>query len=260
MLLEFWAQYGRVLLIVCPLVFLGSFVDSIAGGGGLITLPAYLFAGLPVHMAAATNKFSACIGTIWATVRFFLSGKIILTAAVPAALGAIVGSPIGTMAALHISDRILNLILLIALPCVGVFMVLRRDLGKETGEKEFSARKTVLLSLAIGFAIGCYDGLIGPGTGTFLILAFTTVLGYDLLVSSGCAKVANAASNTSSMIVYFLNGKVLLPVGLIAALFSIAGSQLGSRMAIRGGAKIVRVLIFFVLGLLIVKTLAGFLA
>ena len=260
MISDFFAQYGHILLIVCPLVFLGSFVDSIAGGGGLITLPAYLFAGLPVHTAAATNKFSASIGTIWATVKFFLSGKIVLTAAVPAALGALAGSPLGTAVALHISDRVLNLILLVALPCVGVFMVLRRDLGSETVEKALTMRQTVLLSLLIGFCIGCYDGLIGPGTGTFLILAFTTFLGYDLLLSSGCAKVVNAASNVASMIVYFFNGKVLLAVGLPAALFSIAGSQLGSRMAIRGGTKIVRTLIFVVLALLIVKTLAGFLA
>ena len=260
MISEFLAQYGQILLVVCPMVFLASFVDSIAGGGGLISLPAYLFAGLPVHVAAATNKFSACVGTICATIKFFLSGKIVLTTAIPAAAGALIGSPIGTNVALHISEDVLNLILLIALPCVGVFMALRRDLGAETVEKQLSNRRAVLTSLLIGFVIGCYDGLIGPGTGTFLILAFTTFLGYDLLLSSGCAKVANSASNCASMVVFFINGKVLLPVGIPAALFSIAGSQVGSRLAIQGGTKIVRILIFVVLGLLIVKTLSGFLA
>lgn len=260
MISEFLAQYGQILLIVCPMVFLASFVDSIAGGGGLISLPAYLFAGLPVHVAAATNKFSACVGTICATIKFFLSGKIVLTTAVPSAIGALIGSPIGTNIALHISEDVLNLILLIALPCVGLFMVLRRDLGAETVEKQLSNRRAVLTSLLIGFVIGCYDGLIGPGTGTFLILAFTTFLGYDLLLSSGCAKVANSASNCASMVVFFMNGKVLLPVGIPAALFSIAGSQVGSRLAIQGGTRIVRILIFIVLGLLIVKTLSGFLA
>ncbi len=260
MISTFLAEYGQILLIVCPMVFLASFVDSIAGGGGLISLPAYLFAGLPVHVAAATNKFSACVGTICATVKFYLSGKIVLLTAIPSAVGALVGSPIGTNIALHISEDVLNLILLIALPCVGVFMALRRDLGTETVQKQMSKRRQLLISLLIGFVIGCYDGLIGPGTGTFLILAFTTFLGYDLLLSSGCAKVANSASNVASMLVFFANGKVLLPVGIPAAIFSIAGSQVGSKLAISGGTKVVRVLIFLVLGLLVLKTLAGFLA
>lgn len=255
------AQYGRIWLIVCPLVFLAGFVDAVAGGGGLISLPAYLMAGLPAHLALGTNKFAMSLGTLTAAVRYGLAGKMRLRPSVFAACGAVLGAPLGTLLALRIPARVLSGVLLVLLPCVAVFLALRPEIGRAEGvDKGLSPLRTAVLSLMIGLAVGAYDGLIGPGTGTFLILAFTAVLGYDLLLSSGCAKAVNLASNLSSLAVFALNGKVLLPVGLPAAVCAIAGNQLGAALAVRGGAKFVRALIFAVLGLLIVKTVWGFFA
>jgi len=245
----------QMCLIVCPLVFLGAFVDSIAGGGGLITLPAYMMAGLPVHLAAGTNKVVAGIGTATATVRFFKSGKVRLQIALCAAAGSLVGGFVGAEIAKMLPEELLKGLLLVALPLVAVFLAVKKDFGAEQEEKSYPLRYEVLVSLAIGLAIGLYDGIIGPGTGTFLIMAFTVFLSLHLVTASGCAKVANLASNIASAVSYIMGGKVLWLLVLPAAVCSVAGAACGSRYAIRGGSKKIRGMIFVVLGLLFVKTI-----
>ena len=163
----------RACLIVCPLIFLGGFVDSVAGGGGLITLPAYLMAGLPVHFAAGTNKVVAGIGTAAATTRFFRCGRIQVRVALCAAVGSLTGGFIGAEIAKSLSDALLQSLMLVALPLVAVFLAVRKDFGQEEQEKVYSRRYETCVSLAVGLAIGLYDGIVGPGTGTFLIMAFT---------------------------------------------------------------------------------------
>lgn len=253
--------YYITLLIVCPLVFLAGFIDSIAGGGGLISLPAYLFAGLPSHVAAGTNKFAMSFGTCSSMIRFIRSGNVRLKPALFAGGASLLGSLIGTRLALFLSEQNLRYLMVAVLPCAAIFIAVQKNFGKETHtEKNYSAAKTLFLAALIGLFIGCYDGLIGPGTGTFLILAFTGVLGYNLLLSSGCAKVANFCSNIASLVVYLLNGKILFSVALPAMVCAVLGNQLGARMAIRGGTRVVRAIIFVVLGLLFVKTLHGILS
>lgn len=251
---EFIAQYLHIWLVVLPLVFVGAVVDSVAGGGGLITLPAYLLV-LPPHTAAATNKFAASFGTLTSLFRFLRSGKVHLKISLVAAAGALIGSPVGTQIQMYISDSALNQMMLVVLPCVAVFMVLHRDLGGDTQEEmlAFDGR-TAAKALVIGLLIGGYDGLVGPGTGTFLILAFTTVLGLPLLTSSGSAKVVNFASNIAALVVYLIHGQVLFAVGIPALVCAVCGYQVGANLALRGGGRVVRGLIFVVLGLMIVKT------
>lgn len=252
--MEFLEQYGQVWLVVLPLVFLGAVVDSIAGGGGLISLPAYMMV-LPPHIAAATNKFAASFGTLSSLVRFLRSGKVHLKVSLIAAAGALIGSPIGAQIQLFIPAVWLNRILLVALPCIAIFLVVRRDLGADDGEADFIfTTKTGAQTFLIGLLIGGYDGLIGPGTGTFLILAFCSILHFPLLLASGSAKVVNFASNISALVVYVMHGQVLFAVGIPAMLCAILGYQVGAHMALRGGGKVVRVLIFVVLGILLVKT------
>lgn len=245
----------RMLVIVCPLVFLAGFVDAVAGGGGVISLPAYFLTGLPTHIAAGTNKVSAGCGTIIAAFKYLRDGKVKLRIAIFAAIGAIGGSAIGTNLALFISEQLLKRIMLVAIPLVAVFLVTQKNIGKETVDKEVSIAKQSILATLIGLVIGCYDGLIGPGTGTFLILAFSALLGLELVTSSGCAKVSNLASNLTSMTIYILNGKVLFWLALPAAISAMLGGYIGARFAIKGGAKNVRYVMFLVLALLFGKTL-----
>jgi uncharacterized membrane protein YfcA len=245
----------QILAIVCPLAFLAGFVDAVAGGGGLISLPAYLMAGLPTHLALGTNKFAMSLGTCTSMIKYIQVGRVQMRAGLSAAVGALLGAPLGTLLALHISEHTLKTVLLVLLPCVAVVLAVKRDIGAEdTVPKAFSRRKTAVISFIIGFFIGGYDGLIGPGTGTFLILAFSAILGYDLLLASGCSKIVNFTSNITSMLVYLVHGKVVFAVAIPAAVCAIAGNQTGVRLAVRGGARVVRMLIFVVLGLLIVKT------
>lgn len=251
----------KMLLIICPLIFTAGFVDAVAGGGGLISLPAYMLAGLPTHQAAGCNKFSASLGTVVATVNYIKSGKVKFRIAIFAAIGAVIGSSMGTALALIISDKLLKGIMMVAIPLVAVFLVTQKNLGKEKevqqeGEKSLFSQSVI--SVVIGLVIGCYDGLIGPGTGTFLMIAFSLILGIDLVTSSGCAKVANLASNLTSVVIYTLGGKVIFMLAIPAAACSMLGGHLGARFAIKGGSQKVRYVMFGVIGLLFFKTALEF--
>ena len=241
-------------LIVCPLVFLAGFVDSVAGGGGVISLPAYLLAGLPVKLAAGTNKLANGCGTALSVFKYGRSGKIAWDCALPAALGCLLGAAGGTSLAVSLPDDVLKIIILAALPIAAVILVLIRKKTDED-EKSLPRTKTVLYSLSIGILIGIYDGLIGPGTGTFLTIAFSVVLGFGLLKSAGCARTANLASNVASLIVYLIDGNVLFSVGIPAICCSMLGNYFGARYAIKGGSTKIRFVMFVVLGLLFLKTI-----
>ena len=246
----------KLCLTVCPLVFLAGFVDSVAGGGGVISLPAYLLAGLPAHFAAGTNKVVNGTGTLIAAVKYFRGGRISLRPALLAAAAALAGSAAGTSLAVFFSEKALKTLLLAALPTIAVFLIVKKDFGQsEAPARPLSSRREALLSIAAGFLIGCYDGLIGPGTGTLLIMAFTGFLSMDLLTASGCAKVVNLASNIAAATVWILNGQVLWNLALPAAACSILGNFLGARFALRGGSRRVRGMMFLVLGLLFLKML-----
>ena len=246
----------KLCLFICPLIFLGGFVDSVAGGGGLITLPAYLMAGLPVHLAAGTNKVVNGSGSAIASVKYFRSGKIQLRPSLWAAAGALAGASFGARIAMHLSDRVLQGLMLVALPVVAVFLVVKKDFGKDPEERDHSRQYIVLVSLAIGLAVGCYDGIVGPGTGTLLIMAFTALLHMDMVTASGSAKVANVASNVASAVAFILGGQVMWSIVLPAAACSILGNYCGARYAIRGGGQRIRIMICVVLGMRFVKMLA----
>lgn len=245
---------GQTLIIVCPLVFLAGFVDSIAGGGGIISMPAYLLAGLPAHMAMGTNKFASAVGGTIATIKYACTGNLRLRPALMAAVTSAIAAWCGSRLVMSLDERILQLALMVALPLVAVFLASRKNYGGELDEQRPIPEKRVLLySAGIGLGCGFYDGVVGPGTGTFLILAFTGVLGYGLTTSSGCAKLVNLASSIGSLLAFLFGGKVLFAVGVPAALSSALGSYLGARCAVAGGAKFIRPVIFAVLGLLFVK-------
>ncbi len=245
-------------LIVCPLIFLAGLVDSIGGGGGLISLPAYLFAGLPAHMAIATNKLSSACGTSLATARFVRKGLVNLRLAVPSVAAAVLGSSLGAHLSLLVSETLMKYILLGVLP-VAAFFVLNRHLFRDDGRHTASAdRKTITVCVVSAFLIGMYDGFYGPGTGTFLIILFTVFARMTVNSANAQAKVINLASNITSLTVFLLNGQVLIPLGLAAAACNMAGSWIGSGLAVSKGTKIVRPVILMVLFLLLLKIVFDF--
>ncbi len=244
-------------LIVCPLLFLAGLVDAIGGGGGLISLPAYLLTGLPIHQAIATNKLSSSCGTSLSTFRFFRHGLINLKLAVPSVVAALVGSSLGAHLSLLISEQIMKYVLFAVLP-IAAFFVLNRHLFKDHSEGAVFDRRTLIICILSAFIIGGYDGFYGPGTGTFLIIAFTVFAGMSVSASNAQAKVINLTSNLSSLVVFLLNGQVVFLLGLAGALCNMAGNYVGSGLALSNGAKIVRPVIVIVLVLLFLKILFGF--
>jgi uncharacterized membrane protein YfcA len=239
-------------LIVCPLVFLAGFVDSIAGGGGLISLPAYLIAGVPAHFALGTNKLSSTMGQTIASFRYYRNGLVDIFLCAPSIVTALAGSALGSSLTLLVNERYLQWLLLAVLPLTA-FYVLRRKEFQVKGEA-FSRPRTAVLAAVISLVIGCYDGFFGPGTGTFLILLYTGLARIEARAASGNAKLVNLGSNVSALAVFLLHSRTLLPLGLAAGLFSIAGSWLGSGLVIRRGTGILRFFILIVLALLLCKT------
>ncbi len=245
-------------LIVCPLLFLAGLVDAIGGGGGLISLPAYLLAGLPVHSAIATNKLSSSCGTSLTTGRYIRKGLVNFRLAVPSVIAAVLGSSLGAKLSLTVSETVMKYILLAVLP-VAAFFVLNRHLFRAEGKHMAEAdRKTLAVCLASAFLIGMYDGFYGPGTGTFLIIAFTVFAKMTVGSANAQAKVINLTANLTSLTVFLLNGQVLIPLGIAAAVCNTAGNWIGSSLAISKGTKIVRPVILLVLLLLLAKILFNF--
>ena len=245
-------------LIVLPLVFLAGFIDSAAGGGGLISLPAYLAAGLPAHMAAGTNKLSASIGTATAVARFGQGHHLSWRVGLVSAAAALPASFLGASLQQRFDDRTLRIVLLCILPPAALGVLSWH--GKTQTRLRVSSGMTVPVSLLIGAVIGFYDGLIGPGTGTFLIILFTSLLGLSPVDASGTAKIVNLSSNIAALVSYLRLGQVLFLLGLPAACMSTLGSLLGSTLAIRKGSGFIRIMLLIVLGLLLAKILVDVLS
>lgn len=245
-----------MLLFLMVMTGFAGFVDSAAGGGGLISLPAYLFAGLPVHYTYGTNKFSAACGTTFATVKFFRNGAMNVKIGILAAVGSFAGSALGSHIVLLLSDEVLRMMMFVILPIAAVLILWRRKLPDENRDDGTLNLKKALLALAIGLGIGLYDGIFGPGTGTFAIIAFTTMMGFDLRTANGNAKVLNLASNYASLITYLMSGLVVFSVGIPCAISGIAGNMLGSHFALKKGAKFIRPMMMVVLVLLLGKLIS----
>ena len=179
----------------------------------LITLPAYLIAGLPAHMASGTNKCGNFFGTLLSAARFLKSGRINMASALCAAVGSLTGAFVGTKLNMVMPEEMLSYIMLAVVPVIAVFLAVKRDFGTQDRSGELGERTLLILSAAIGLAVGAYDGFFGPGAGTFLILAFTSICRFDLLTASGNTKVANSASNVASLVTFALAGKVMWSVG-----------------------------------------------
>ncbi len=244
----------QTFLIVCPLLFLAGLVDAIGGGGGLISLPAYLIAGLPAHQAIATNKLSSSCGTMLATSRFIKNKFIDFRLAVPSVATAILGSSIGARLSLQTDETFMQRFLLVLLPLTA-FVVLNRHLFQDSAAESAGAGRTCLTAVLAALIIGVYDGFYGPGTGTFLIIAFTVFAKMNVTHANAQAKIINLTTNLTSLAIFLANRQVLLPLGAAAALCNMAGGYLGAGLAMKKGAKITRPVILLVLALLFLKIL-----
>lgn len=241
------------LLLVTLGVFFAGFVDSIAGGGGIISVPAYLMAfhGLPTYYVLGTNKLSSCLGTAISAARFVRSGLVDWVLFTPAVFLSVLGSVGGTWLQHRTPDIVLKYLLLAILPIVAFFTLRSREWPDEPGQIDPRRQKAIVWAASL--LIGCYDGYYGPGTGTFLMIVLIRLGRLDTRHAAGGVKIVNLASNIGGVVTALLSGYVLVGVGLIASLASIAGHYLGAGLAIKNGSRLVRPAVTGVLLLLTLK-------
>ena len=239
-------------LIVCPLAFIAGFVDAIAGGGGLISLPAYILAGIPVHNAIATNKLMSTMGTTIATLRYAMSGYMVRAFVLVGVACGLTGSWMGSNLALLTDAQLLKAFMLVAIVPVAFFVLRTKNLDAFAGDP-LPRGKALGITAVIALALGVYDGFYGPGTGTFLMLLLTALAHQDVRTAAGTTKAINLSTNFAALVVFLVNGAVLLPLGLAAGVFNIAGNYLGAGSFKQKGAAITRPVMLIVLALFAVK-------
>ena len=227
------------ILICTGAALVGGFIDAIAGGGGLITMPALLLTGVPPHLALGTNKVSSCVGTSVALGNFARSHLVLWRLALAGLAFSLLGAYAGSILALYVNSEILGQILEALLP-VGMCATLLPKKERECAPRPLEGARFWTLVPLVCLLIGAYDGFFGPGTGSFLILAFHWILRVGLIEASATSKVLNLASNFGAVVAFIWHGKVLWPLALAMTGGSVIGNWLGSRTAIRVGAKAVR--------------------
>lgn len=240
----------NILLILVPIIFFGAFVDAIAGGGGLITLTAYMAAGLPPQVSLGTNKFASSFGSTIASIQYMRRGAIARYVALVAIPASFVGSAIGSALAERYASDYLAYLLLVLVPAITIFMLVNPSFGSA---RERSKSFVLIFGFLLSLLLGCYDGFFGPGTGMLLALSFTSLLGLELLTAHGTARVVNLSSNLAAMAVFLYHGSVDFSVAIPCAIASIVGGFVGSRLALKIGSRLVKPIMLFVLALLVAK-------
>jgi len=242
------------LLILSVLAFMAGFIDAVVGGGGLIQLPALLVtlpnASLPTVFG--TNKIAALSGTSMAAFQYAkrirFNVKLLITISVASFIASYFGAKIVSV----INPATLKPIILVILIAIAIYSFLKKDLGKiET--KQLPLPRQMLFGAAIGLVIGFYDGFFGPGTGSFFVLAFVVILGFEFVQASAYAKIVNCMTNISALIVFIRQANYILGIALLLAIFNIAGSIIGSKMALKRGNGFIRLFFQIIVTIMIIR-------
>ena len=233
-------------ILLLSAAFVAGFVDAVIGGGGLIQLPAFMFSmpGKELPLIFGTNKFAGFSGTLVATFRYLIRTRILFLLIIPAAVFAIPFSMLGAFAVKGINKEILNPIVLFLFVTVAIYTFVKKDFGLKT-VKSLSNNKMVFYSCLTGIIIGFYDGFFGPGTGSFLVFIYSFLFGMEFMQASAHAKVVNCITNLAALSLFIWNGDVHYKMALPVAGVNIAGSLIGSQLALKKGSGFIRV--FYIL-------------
>ena len=222
--------------------FLAGYIDSIAGGGGMVQVPVLLLSGLsPIHVLAS-NKMAGLVGVLMATIKYAISKKISWKVVSIAIIPCLVASYIGSILVMYVPDEFIKWAIILAIPVAMIFLFKKSK--KIVEEKTEVTNKNIILATA---PIGFYDGLLGPGTGTYMTISMKKFLHLDYLVATASTKPLNFATNVGSAIAFIFAGKVLWGVAIVLGLANIAGSYVGSHYAIKGGEEFIKKVLVFVL-------------
>ena len=226
-------------IFLCLGGFLAAFVDSIAGGGGLISMPVLMMAGLPAHLALGTNKFGGAFGCFSSAYKYAKSGatnKELLKKLIPYT---ILGCILGVKCVLSISDEILNIMVFVMILTVTIYTYRSKTLGTEDKFEELTKKK-INLGKIMAFSLGFYDGFFGPGTGTFIAFALIKIYGFDFLHASANTKILNFTSNFIALLLFMVSGQILYKVAIFYALSMMIGGYIGAKVAIKKGSTLIR--------------------
>lgn len=245
-------------IVVFIAYFFGGIVDAVCGGGGLITLPALFAVGVPAHVAVGTNQASVLPGIFTSVAKFHKNGKIDVKNAVYAVPFGLIGGFVGARLNLMVSEWYLQILLMVLIPALAIFTLLKPDVGTEDRSKENSRRRMIVLSAVIGFVVGTYHAFYGPASGTFYMLSFAMLLKYDLVTANGNTRFVTMFVSIVSSITYALSGCVKWLYVLVAVPAYALGNYVGASLAISKGAKFVRPMYYGILVLLFIKLVKDF--
>ena len=227
------------IVFLCVMGFIGAFVDAIAGGGGLVTLPAYFIAGIDTSYALGTNKLASSTGTVMSTYTFAKNGYIdkkLMSRLLPFTL---IGAVIGAQTVSVLDPTVLQPIIVVLLIVVGLYTYFAKDIGLEYKFKGLNT-KNIIQGCILALLLGFYDGFFGPGTGSFIIFGLIKLYGLDFTHASGNAKAMNLMSNVTSLVVFLLNGRILFAIGIPVAISMMIGGYVGSNTALKKGSKFIK--------------------
>ncbi|HBE77626.1 MAG TPA: hypothetical protein DDW65_07545 [Firmicutes bacterium] len=219
--------------------FIAAFVDSIAGGGGIVSLPAFLAAGVPPHFALGTNKFASTAASLVSSLTYTRSEKVdfqLLKYLIPFTL---IGAICGARIVLKIDQRFLYIMVLVLVLGVGIYSLFSKKFGETELLPEIN-RSNIISGILLAFSLGFYDGFFGPGTGSFLMFGLMALYHFDFIHASANARVLNFVSNISALAIFVIHRQVNYTIGLPVLLAMICGAGLGSKMALNKGVKLVK--------------------
>lgn len=222
--------------------FIAGYIDSIAGGGGMIQVPVLLYSGIPPVFVLATNKMASLFGTLMATIKYFLSKKISMKIVSIAIIPCLIASYIGSKLVMYIPDEIIKWAILVAIP-IALFFLLKKSMDIKEEDTKLTNKNIVLATAPIGF----YDGILGPGTGTYMTIAMKKFLHIDYIIATASTKPLNLATNVGSAIAFVMAGKVLWMIAIPMAIANMSGSYVGTHFAIKGGEVFIKKVLIFVL-------------
>lgn len=241
-----------LILVICLTGFFAAMVDSMVGGGGLISLPALIATGIPTHLALGTNKFAASSGAISSSYTYFKSGNVNKNVIKYLFPFSVIGSIIGVNVVLGLNPDFLKVVIIVLVAVICVYTLVNKNLGLEdkyTPPTKDKYAKGVGLASALGF----YDGFFGPGTGSFLIFGLIHIFGFDFKKAAANAKLLNLGSNLTAAILFLINGQVAFKYGIPMAISMIIGAKVGTLLAIKGGSKFIKPIFVIVSFVLVVK-------
>lgn len=239
--------------LACVGFLIAGFIDSIAGGGGLISIPVLLIGGLPIHTLIATNKLASSMGTTIATFKYYREGYMRLEIIAPCIVFALVGSMIGANASLLVDENVIRVLMLVVIPIAGFYVLRTKELGG--GKEPLPKARRIAVCGIVALCVGFYDGFYGPGTGTFLMLLLTGLGHLKITDAAGTTKAINLTTNLAALVVFLVNGAVLIPLGLTCGLFNIAGNYLGARLFTQKGSALCRPIILVVLVIFAIRVI-----